>query len=54
LAKPSIHVSTASRSYSTAIPRPLAVALFGSLDDLHGLVIGGSSADLLLAHAERL
>ena len=53
LAKPSIHVSTASRTYSLIIPRPLATGLFGTLDDLHGLVVKGACADLLLAHAEQ-
>ena len=51
LAKPSIHVSTASRTFSLIIKRPLASALFGTLDDLHGLVVRGACADLLLAHA---
>lgn len=51
LARPSIHVSTASRTFSLIIPRPLAVRLFGTLDDLHGLVVRGAGADLLLAHA---
>ena len=37
LAKPSIHVSTASRTYSIVMPRPLASDLFGSIDDLHGI-----------------
>lgn len=53
LAKPSLHVSTASRTFSLIIPRPLASQLFGTLDDLHGLVVQGECADLLLAHAER-
>jgi AraC-like DNA-binding protein len=52
LAKPSIHVSTASRTYSVVIPRAIATGLFGALDDLHGLVVKGACADLLLAHAE--
>lgn len=51
LAKPSIHVSTASRTFSLIVPRPLALGLFGTLDDLHGLVVDGACADLLLAHA---
>jgi AraC-like DNA-binding protein len=51
LAKPSIHVSTASRTFSLIIPRPLATELFGTLDDLHGLVVRGACAGLLLAHA---
>ena len=53
LAKPSLHVSTASRTYSLIIPRPLAAQAFGPLDDLHGLVVRGACADLLLAHAEQ-
>lgn len=51
LAKPSIHVSTASRTFSLIVPRPLATEKFGVLDDLHGLVVKGACADLLLAHA---
>ena len=54
LAKPSIHVSTASRTFSVVIPRPVATNLFGALDDLHGLVVKGACADLLLAHAEQM
>jgi AraC-like DNA-binding protein len=53
LAKPSIHVSTASRTFSLILPRPLATELFGALDDLHGLVVRGAAAGLLLAHAEQ-
>ena len=52
LAKPSTHVSTASRTFSVIVPRPVASATFGSLDDLHGLVVQGPYAELLLAHAE--
>jgi AraC-like DNA-binding protein len=51
LAKPSIHVSTASRTFSLIVPRPLASESLGTLDDLHGLVVRGACADLLLAHA---
>ena len=50
----SIHVSTASRTFSVVVPRPLAIQLFGKLDDLHGLVVSGPCADLLLAHAGRV
>jgi AraC-like DNA-binding protein len=53
LARPSVHVSTASRTYSIVIPRPLASILFGSLEDLHGLVVTGACADMLLTHADR-
>jgi len=52
ITRPSIHVSTASRTYSLVLPRPLATRLFGSLDDLHGLVVSGAHAELLIAHAE--
>lgn len=51
--KPSIHTSTASSTFSLIMPRPLASQLFGRLDDLHGLVVGGTCAALLLEHAER-
>lgn len=54
LAKPSIHVSTASRTFSLIVPRPLASELFGTLDDLHGLVVRDACADLLLAHAAQV
>jgi AraC-like DNA-binding protein len=54
LSKPSIHVSTSSRTFSTIVPRSVASDLFGSLDDLHGRVVTGPCAELLLAHAERL
>jgi len=53
ITRPSLHSSTASLTYSLVVPRPLAVELFGTLDDLHGLVVSGACADLLLAHAER-
>lgn len=54
LAKPSIHVSTASRTFSVIVARPVASAHFGTLDDLHGLVVRGACADLLLAHAAQV
>jgi AraC-like DNA-binding protein len=54
LAKPSIHVSTASRTYSLILPRQVASDLLGNLDDLHGLVVTGACADMLLAHAGRV
>lgn len=53
LAKQSIHVSTASRTLSLIIPRPLAMQTFGTLDDLHGLVVRGTCAALLLGHANQ-
>ena len=54
ITRPSIHTSTASRTFSIVVPRPLAIQLFGTLDDLHGLVVDGAGADLLLAHAEHV
>lgn len=54
LAKPSDHVSTASRTFSVIVPRPVANATFESIDDLHGLVVRGPCADLLIAHAEQV
>jgi AraC-like DNA-binding protein len=53
IARPSIHTSTGSLTFSVIVPRPLASQLFGRLDDLHGLVIRGACADLLLSHAGR-
>lgn len=54
ITRPSIHMSTASHTFSLVVPRPLAIQLFGKLDDLHGLVVRGAGADLLLAHAEHV
>lgn len=54
LGRPSLHVSTASLTYSVIIPRPVATALFGALHDLHGLVIGGEAAAMLFAQAAQV
>ncbi len=54
LARPSLHVSTASFTYSIVLPRAVAAARFGSLDDLHGLVVSGPAARLLIGQAEQL
>lgn len=54
LARPSLHVSTASRTFSIVMPRPVARDLFGNLDDLHGLVVRGACAELVLAHSEQV
>lgn len=51
LSKPSDHVSTASLTYAVVMSRQIASKWFGSLDDLHGRVVGGASAALVLAHA---
>lgn len=49
LGRPSLHVSTASRTDSLVIPRPVAEAWFAPLHDLHGTVVGGSAARALFA-----
>ena len=51
LARRSLHASSASRTYTIVIPRPLAREYFGSLQDIHGLVIRGATAGMLIAHA---
>lgn len=53
LGRPSIHVSTASTTYSIIIARPLAQQVFGSLHDVHGLVVPAAAAEMLFAHAEQ-
>lgn len=52
LARPSLHVSTASKTYSIVISRPLAQQMFGHLQDLHGLVVPVAPAAMLFALAE--
>lgn len=54
LARPSLHTSTASRTYGLVLPRPVAEQWFAPLDDLHGLVVNGEPARLLFAFADRL
>lgn len=54
LARPSIHVSTASRTYAIVLPRPVAREWLGSLDDLHGLVVQAEAATMLFAHAAQV
>jgi AraC-like DNA-binding protein len=54
LARPSIHVSTASRTYSLVLPRPVAREWLGSLDDLHGLVVQGEAAQMLFAQSAQV
>lgn len=51
LARPSLHVSTASRTFNLVIPRAVASEWFGSLQDLHGLVVGREAAAMLFAHS---
>ena len=52
LGRRSLHSSTASTTYSIVLPRPLAQCHFGSLQDLHGLVIRQPQTEMLFAHAE--
>ena len=54
MTRQSDHISTASRTFSVVIPRVVAMEAFGALDDLHGLVVGGAGAGLLIAHAEQV
>lgn len=51
LGRPSLHVSSASLTYSLVIPRPTAQDWFSPLQDLHGLVVSGPSAALLIDQA---
>lgn len=44
LARPSLHQSTASLTYSLILPRDLAAAWFPPIEQLHGLVVGGEVA----------
>ena len=44
LARPSLHGSTASLTYSLVLPRDVAKACFNSLEALHGLVVSGKMA----------
>lgn len=52
LGRPSLHVSTASITYSIIVARPLAQQWFGPLHDIHGLVVPAAAAEMLFAHAE--
>lgn len=54
LSRPSLHGSTASRTYSVIIPRPVAEAWFAPIHDLHGLVVGGAAARALFAYSGHL
>ncbi|OYW23515.1 MULTISPECIES: helix-turn-helix transcriptional regulator [unclassified Sphingomonas] len=52
LGRPSLHVSSASTTYSIIISRPVAQQAFGPLHDLHGLVVPAAAAEMLFGHAE--
>ncbi|MGN6374685.1 MAG: helix-turn-helix transcriptional regulator [Sphingomonas sp.] len=51
LGRPSLHVSSASVTYSMVFPRPLAREWLGELSGLHGLVVPRERADILISHA---
>ncbi|MGJ3647633.1 helix-turn-helix domain-containing protein [Sphingomonas sp. GlSt437] len=51
ITQPSRHTSTRSLTYSLILPRSIALVAFNTVTDLHGMVISGPCADLLLAHA---
>jgi AraC-like DNA-binding protein len=54
LARPSLHVSSASRTYSIIVPRALAMERFAPLGDIHGLVVEGEGAAMLFSHAAQV
>jgi AraC-like DNA-binding protein len=54
LARPSLHVSTASRTYSLVLPRPIAEQWLAPLGDLHGLVIEPPAADMIMSQAREV
>ncbi len=54
LARPSLHVSTASRTYNLIIARPVALQCFSHLDDLHGMAVSGDAAAMLFSHAAQV
>ena len=53
LARPSLHVSSASTTYSLVLQRSLAEEWLGPLHDLHGLVVSPPASDMLLEQAAR-
>lgn len=54
LGRPSLHVSTASRTYAVVVPRALADARFGPIRHLHGLVVAPPKSDMLFAFADQV
>lgn len=51
LARPSVHTSTASRTYNIIVPRAVAQEHFGPLGDLHGRVADEEQSAMLISHA---
>lgn len=54
LGRPSLHDSTASLTYSLIIPRPTAQEWLSPLEDLHGMVVSGRPAGLLISQAAQV
>ena len=52
LARPSLHGSTASLTYSLIVPRDLATVWFAPIDRLHGLVVAGEAAAAVMELAQ--
>lgn len=53
LARPSLHTSSSSKTYSLMMQRSVAEEWLGPLHELHGLVVPPPASDMLLAQAER-
>jgi AraC-like DNA-binding protein len=53
LARPSLHVSTASETFGLVVPRPVATEWFGPLEPLHGLVVPEPAAAMVFGQAEQ-
>lgn len=54
LARPSLHGSTASLTYSLIVPRDIATVWFAPIDRLHGLVVSGETAAAVIDLAQAL
>lgn len=52
LARPSLHGSTASLTYSLIVPRDLAAVWFPPIERLHGLVVAGEAASAVMELAQ--
>jgi AraC-like DNA-binding protein len=54
LGRPSLHVSSASRTYSVILPRPLAEQWLAPLASVHGLVIEPPDSEMLMSQAREV
>jgi AraC-like DNA-binding protein len=54
LARPSLHTSSASRTYSVIVPRAVAQEWFGPIGALHGLVADERQSAMLISHATQI